>query len=118
MSTTAADTLRQQISVAGATTIAGRLVRQLADRTYGPGDHSVPFDGRGLAYLRRSERTEIKKAVEKLFDTRVANVRVANFHGKVKRQGRFEGKRPDWKKAWVKLAPGSGEIATMSGRTG
>ena len=28
---------------------------------------------------------------------------MANVHGKVKRQGRFEGKRPDWKKAWVVL---------------
>ena len=52
---------------------------------------------------RDATKPEIKKAVEKLFDTKVASVRVANFHGKVKRQGRFEGKRPDWKKAWVVL---------------
>jgi len=48
-------------------------------------------------------KPEIKKAVETLFDTQVDTVRVANFHGKVKRQGRYEGKRPDWKKAWVVL---------------
>jgi large subunit ribosomal protein L23 len=48
-------------------------------------------------------KPEIKRAVETLFDTKVETVRVANFHGKVKRQGRYEGKRPDWKKAWVVL---------------
>jgi len=52
---------------------------------------------------RDATKPEIKKAVEMLFGTKVACVRVANVHGKVKRQGRFEGKRPDWKKAWVVL---------------
>ena len=52
---------------------------------------------------RDATKPEIKKAVETLFGTKVAGVRVANVHGKVKRQGRFEGKRPDWKKAWVVL---------------
>jgi large subunit ribosomal protein L23 len=53
---------------------------------------------------RDATKPEIKKAVEMLFDTKVANVRVARVHGKVKRQGRFVGQRPDWKKAWVVLA--------------
>jgi len=53
---------------------------------------------------RDATKPEIKKAVEALFDTRVEDVRVANMHGKVKRQGRYVGKRPDWKKAWVVLA--------------
>ena len=44
-----------------------------------------------------------KKAVEALFDTKVEGVRVARVHGKVKRQGRYSGQRPDWKKAWVVL---------------
>ena len=48
-------------------------------------------------------KPEIKKAVEALFDTKVANVRVARVHGKLKRQGRYVGRRPDWKKAWVVL---------------
>jgi large subunit ribosomal protein L23 len=52
---------------------------------------------------RDATKPEIKKAVETLFGTKVAAVRVANVHGKVKRQGRFVGKRPDWKKAWVVL---------------
>lgn len=52
----------------------------------------------------RANRVEIKRAVEELFDVRVAEVRVARMHGKVKRMGRYEGRRPDWKKAYVRLA--------------
>jgi large subunit ribosomal protein L23 len=37
-------------------------------------------------------------------------VRTARVRGKVKRMGRFVGKRPNWKKAWVRLTPDSGEI--------
>ena len=52
---------------------------------------------------RDATKPEIKKAIETLFDTKVAEVRVARMHGKVKRQGRYVGRRPDWKKAWVVL---------------
>ena len=55
---------------------------------------------------RDATKPEIKKAVETLFGVKVENVRVANFHGKLKRQGRFAGRRPDWKKAYVVLKPG------------
>jgi large subunit ribosomal protein L23 len=37
---------------------------------------------------------------------KVAAVRTANFHGKMRRRGKSEGYRKDWKKAYVKLAPG------------
>ena len=37
---------------------------------------------------------------------KVQDVRVANVHGKVKRQGRYQGQRPDWKKAYVVLKKG------------
>jgi large subunit ribosomal protein L23 len=47
----------------------------------------------------------IKKAVEDLFKTKVASVRILNFSGKEKRYGRYTGKRSDWKKAYVKLKP-------------
>jgi len=60
--------------------------------------HTVCFE-----VHRDATKPEIKKAVEALFETKVANVRVARMHGKVKRQGRFVGQRPDWKKAWVVL---------------
>jgi large subunit ribosomal protein L23 len=52
---------------------------------------------------RDATKPEIKKAVEQLFSTKVATVRVSNVHGKVKRQGRYAGQRPDWKKAYVVL---------------
>jgi large subunit ribosomal protein L23 len=55
---------------------------------------------------RDATKPEIKKAVEALFDTKVAGVRVARVHGKVKRQGRYSGRRPDWKKAFVVLKKG------------
>ncbi|HET8645635.1 MAG TPA: 50S ribosomal protein L23 [Vicinamibacteria bacterium] len=55
---------------------------------------------------RDATKPEIKKAVESFFGVKVANVRVSNVHGKVKRQGRYSGRRPDWKKAYVVLAAG------------
>jgi large subunit ribosomal protein L23 len=55
---------------------------------------------------RDATKPEIKKAVETLFSTKVADVRVANVHGKTKRQGRYAGRRPDWKKAYVVLKKG------------
>jgi large subunit ribosomal protein L23 len=60
----------------------------------------------GFEVHRDATKPEIKKAVEQLFGVKVQNVRVANVHGKVKRQGRYVGKRPDWKKAWVVLKEG------------
>jgi large subunit ribosomal protein L23 len=48
----------------------------------------------------------VKKAVEKLFNVKVEEVRTANFDGKLRRRGRFAGYRSDWKKAYVKIAEG------------
>ena len=59
---------------------------------------------------RDATKPEIKKAVEALFDTKVADIRVARVHGKVKRQGRYAGRRPDWKKAFVVLKQGEKSI--------
>jgi large subunit ribosomal protein L23 len=59
----------------------------------------------------RANKIEIAKAVEALFQkVKVADVRTCRVRGKVKRMGRFQGQRPEWKKAWVRLAPGSKEI--------
>ncbi len=55
---------------------------------------------------RDATKPEIKRAVEQLFEVKVDSVKVVNVRGKVKRQGRFSGKRPDWKKAYVVLKKG------------
>ncbi len=49
-------------------------------------------------------KKEVKKAVEKIFGVKVKSVRTMNVKGKMKRLGRFVGKRRDWKKAIVYLA--------------
>lgn len=48
----------------------------------------------------------IKQAVEKMFNVQVESVTVVNMKGKAKRSGRFEGRRKDWKKAYVRLKEG------------
>ena len=55
---------------------------------------------------RNATKIDVRRAVEKLFGAKVASVRTQIAHGKFKRQGRFEGQRPDWKKAWVRLKAG------------
>ena len=51
-------------------------------------------------------KPEIKAAVELMFKTKVKSVQVTNVKGKDKRFGRFEGRRRNWKKAYVSLMPG------------
>ena len=51
-------------------------------------------------------KTDIKNAVQAIFKVKVEGVRTANFPGKLRRQRRFAGYRPDWKKAYVKLKEG------------
>ena len=65
-------------------------------------------DGRTLVFevARSANKIDVKRAVEKLFGAKVAEVRTALAHGKEKRQGRFSGRRPDWKKAYVVLREG------------
>ena len=65
-------------------------------------------DGRTLVFqvARDANKVDIKRAVEQLLGARVADVRTSLAHGKIKRQGRFSGRRPDWKKAYVILREG------------
>lgn len=53
-----------------------------------------------------ANRVQIKQAVETLLKVKVEKVNVLNVPGKIKRLGRFSGKRSDWKKAFVKLKQG------------
>jgi large subunit ribosomal protein L23 len=60
-----------------------------------------------LKVRRDASKSEIKKAVELLFDVSVDAVTVVNVKGKNKRFGQTHGRRSDWKKAYVRLAEGS-----------
>ena len=64
----------------------------------------------GNHYLFRVAKTankvEIKQAIEQLFKVTVLEVRTLRLQGKVKRLGRFQGRRPDWKKAIATLKKG------------
>jgi large subunit ribosomal protein L23 len=53
-----------------------------------------------------ANKNQIREAVEKIFDVKVDQVRTARFQGKLKRQGRNQGRRPAWKKAYITLKPG------------
>jgi large subunit ribosomal protein L23 len=65
-------------------------------------------EGRTLVFQvsRDANKIDIKRAVEALLGSKVESVRTSVAHGKVKRQGRYAGRRPDWKKAYVKLREG------------
>ena len=64
---------------------------------------------------RDANKIEVKRAVEAQFKVKVAEVRISRVHGKVRRQGRFAGRRPDWKKAWVRLVEGEKQIEFFEG---
>jgi len=55
---------------------------------------------------RRASRIDIGQAVEGILKVKVESVNVMNVKGKPKRQGRFVGRRPDWKKAIITLKEG------------
>ncbi len=54
----------------------------------------------------KANKHQVKHAVETLFGVRVADVRTCIVRGKVKRFGRYTGRRSNWKKAYVRLAAG------------
>ncbi len=55
---------------------------------------------------KKATKTDIKGAVEEIFNVKVATVRTIQYDGKMKRRGRIEGRRPAWKKAYVTLRKG------------
>ena len=56
--------------------------------------------------LKQANKDQIKAAFELAFSAEVAQVRVLNVKGKAKRFGRFNGRRDNWKKAYISLKPG------------
>jgi large subunit ribosomal protein L23 len=66
-------------------------------------------DGRQLLTFRvdrHATKPEIKSAVETIFQVKVEQVRTLNYLGKTARRGRYEGRKPSWKKAYVTLEAG------------
>jgi large subunit ribosomal protein L23 len=61
-----------------------------------------------------ASKSEIRQAVEMMFEVQVEGVTVVNVKGKTKRFGQTKGRRNDWKKAYVRLAEGS-QIETLLG---
>jgi large subunit ribosomal protein L23 len=53
-----------------------------------------------------ANKVEIRSAVEAVFNVKVASVRTSSYEGKLKRMGRHQGRRPNWKKAVVQLQAG------------
>lgn len=57
-----------------------------------------------------ANKTQVKVAIEEIFGVEVAKVNIMNYDGKVKRMGRYEGRRAAYKKAIVTLTEKSKEI--------
>ena len=55
---------------------------------------------------RNANKLEIKEAVEKIFNVKVATVRTVKVRGRLKRVGKYMGRTPDWKKAYITLKEG------------
>jgi large subunit ribosomal protein L23 len=74
-------------------------------------------DGRTIVFhvAAGATKIEVKQAIEKLLGSKVESVRTTLVHGKVKRQGRFSGRRSDWKKAYVRLRVGQKMPEFMEG---
>ena len=64
---------------------------------------------------KRANKSEIKKAVETVFDVKVKDVNTMNVLGKIKRQGLHSGRRASWKKAIIKLTDDSKTIEFFEG---
>jgi large subunit ribosomal protein L23 len=66
--------------------------------------------GNGELHVFRVKKTadkiQIRRAIELMFTVEVDSVNVVNVAGKIKRSGKSFGKRPDWKKAYIRLRPG------------
>ena len=57
-----------------------------------------------------ADKTQIKNAVEEVFGVKVEIVTTINYQGKVKRQGKYEGRQSAWKKAYIQLTKESKPI--------
>ena len=79
----------------------------------------VAAEGNQIVFKVRTDATkkDVKDAVELLFEVKVVDVTVVNCRGKAKRFGRTQGRRKNWKKAYVRLSPDS-ELDFMGAELG
>ncbi|MGI6773686.1 MAG: 50S ribosomal protein L23 [Clostridiales bacterium] len=75
----------------------------------------APVKKYSFQVARDANKIEIAKAVEKLFGVQVAKVNTINVKGHLRRYGRFQGYKPDWKKAVVTLTEKSKTIEFFDG---
>ena len=59
---------------------------------------------------RRAGKIQIRRAVEEIFGVKVARVRTVQYEGKMKKRGRYEGRRASWKKAYITLKKGEPHV--------
>ncbi len=59
---------------------------------------------------RRAGKIQIRRAVEEIFGVKVAKVRTVQYEGKMKKRGRYEGRRASWKKAYITLKKGEPHV--------
>lgn len=64
----------------------------------------------------RATKVDIRRAVESLFKVRVSSVRTVRLPGKLRRVGRFAGRKSDRRKAYVRLAPGQKPVDYFEAR--
>lgn len=84
----------------------GTFLKESGGRPEGVGDAESLASQVLFEVARDANKVEIRNAVEKLWNVDVVKVRTAIVRGKEKRLGRFMGRRSNWKKALVTLAPG------------
>lgn len=83
--------------------ITERSMQDIEDRKY------------TFAVEKKANKIEIKNAIEELFDVTVEKVNVMNYTGKIRRMGKHFGRKPNWKKAIVKLEEASKGIEFFEG---
>lgn len=59
---------------------------------------------------RKAGKIDIKRAIEEIFSVKVSKVRTVQYEGKMKKRGRYEGRRASWKKAYVTLKKGEPHV--------
>jgi large subunit ribosomal protein L23 len=87
---------------------ANKIIRRplVTEKSTGLRDDDHKRDTIAFEVDPKANKIQVKSAVEELFKVKVEEVRVFNVRGKIKRMGRYQGKRRDWRKAYVRLQEG------------